>query len=270
MIILTTSIVVSQSQTSFSGMMLKNITFTKPLATLDKGSFYYSSRGSVYELLEFGKSDEYHPDENRIDSLEYTYNGENKLTHIRLHRKNTVETDSIVYDNQGRIIECIQYSNKEDPYFEAENFTFKYNKDTIEVTSSQNGKALLTIDADGLLLSRKEERGQYRVEYQSAGRLSSLIMIENDKVYTTIPFRYNDSITPAFNFGNTPQWFCLVNPYLWFYDDKLYSINRVENVYCSFEYIRSVKNEKFVVTILKYINGKVNREISFIPQYIEK
>lgn len=228
---------------------LSSIVFVKPLYEINRipFSFYFSEPMKIKEQEVWEEVLPYYDEsKNPYDSIAFTYNQQNKLTFIRYHRKNTIQTDSLIYDKKGRLIKYFSYSDKENPNFETKQTTYKYKKNSILQYENGTWKNTYKINLSNQVLEFKTDEFCHTYEYnpnKTIKKITTKDLRDNSSFETII--NYDDNRQSTFVFGNTPQWFCLTNRFLFMFDSYVKEIYITED-----DYVFSVKYFNNVESIL--------------------
>ena len=229
----------TDSKTQTKTKKLSSIVYVEPLYEIFPFfSFYFSENN--YTILqtqeELGtKLPYYHELENPYDSITFTYNQQDELIFIRYHRRHTIQTDSVIYDKKGRLIQCFSYSDKENPNFKTKQTNYKYEKNSILQYDNGVWKKTYTINPSNHVIELKTNGYHHVYEYNPNKTIKKIIethIESKSSAERTVAYVVNKQST--FVFGNTPQWFCLTNKFLFMFNSYVHEMYNPERRYITF------------------------------------
>jgi hypothetical protein len=198
--------------------LLKSVHFTTPIADTD---YAYPD---IYATEPLSMKNipchcEYDFSLNLIDSICYSYNNNKQINAIHIFKKNSIETDSLIYNEKSEIVEVLSSCNKDDPFFRSRNKYFEMEKiKEIEDKSAiniYNDKDKLQL-SDVFILSSDQKLVEHEAMFLGyMDERFAVMYSENGSPiqYGCASYKKSNGV---FNYGKTPQWLCFVNKFLSF------------------------------------------------------
>jgi len=260
----------STSKNKKNSFLLSSILFESK--TSEFGYFYTSKPAMMFAVddLEKYNKDPLNPSNNSIDSIVYKYDNQYRVSSISVFRKNTTIISTIEYQDDNKVSSYQRVSSKKDLYNEDINFNYKYSGQTIEIEDLLRDNAntgIIKTDKTGKLISYEDlsEGDNYVYKYNTNGTLKNYT--KNRSV--TFNFGYAPQKNHS-NFGNTPQWLCLLVPEFWFINSQttMYSVvagwSDIEPV--TIKYMMDYYDRPYMVTETDKSKNKIRE---YVLNYID-